>query len=194
MTTPVAFTGKTKLGSPATLETVLGTKITCTNATEAGEIINSHEVGNLIATFEGCEVGGSPCTTEGQALGTIPTVPLSGATGVEKKGSTPPINNKLAQELHPTGGGRFVEFKCAGLLSFVEGALLVPKSAGKMLTKVTDKFLQTAGEQKPSHFEGEAEDSHALLATIGGGFSEEAGTTITVEVTFSNAVELTPTK
>ena len=193
LTSPVSISGKTPATVPPVLETLKGTKIKCAKATETGEIANAHELGNVVATFEGCETGGIPCTTEGKASGTVVTVPLSGVTGVEKKGTTPPINNKMAQELHPTSGARFTEFVCAGLTSFVEGAVLHPTTSGKMVTKATEKFLQAKGEQKPSHFEGEAEDSKFLLATIGGGLPEESATAITVETTFGKAVELNPT-
>jgi hypothetical protein len=189
---PVSFSGHLKAETVALLETVKGTKITCKKATEAGEIANAHELGNVVATFEECVTGGIPCQSAGQASGTIVTVALSGGTGVEKKGTTPPINNKLAEELHPTAGGDFVQFECAGLPSLAAGSVLHPAPTGKMVTKATEKFAQAKGEQKPSHYEGEAEDSHALVAEIGGGFPEEAGTAITAEVTFAKAVELNP--
>ncbi|HEX3510991.1 MAG TPA: hypothetical protein VHT27_07820, partial [Solirubrobacteraceae bacterium] len=178
LTEPVSFSGKLKPTTVAVLETIKGTKVTCKNATESGEVANTHEVGKVIATFEGCETGGIPCQDVGAASGTIVTAAMSGATGVEKKGTTPPINNKLAQELHPTAGGNLVEFECAGLASFAKGSLIHPTSTGKMATKVTEKFAQAKGEQKPSHFEGEAEDSHTLVAAIGGGFEEEAATAL----------------
>ena len=192
LTTPVGLSGKMKEGTLATLETVKGTKITCKKEHNTGEIATAHEVANVVATFEECETSKIPCHNEGTS--TIKTNPLSGGTGVEKKGTTPPSNNKMAEELHGPGGGALAEFECSGLKVVVTGSVLHPVASGKMLTKTTEKFSATKGEQKPSNYEGEPDDSHALASSTNGGTPEESGQTITAEVTFAKAVELNPIK
>jgi hypothetical protein len=192
-TEPVSIKAKLKAGTVGTLETVKGTKITCKKSSLTGEIVNAHEIGKVVAAFEECETGKIPCESSGQPEGKIVTAVLAGGTGVEKKGTTPPINNKLAEELHGPGGGAIAEFECAGLTAVAAGSVLHPTKAGKMLTSEIETYAQSKGEQKPSRYEGEAEDSHTIIATLGGGFPEEAGQVVSAEVSFGRAVELNPT-
>jgi hypothetical protein len=190
LTAPVGFTSEMTAGTKATLETVGGTKITCTKEHGTGEVANNHEVAAVIAHFEGCETSTFPCQNKGGTSGDINTEPLNGGTGVEKKGTTPPINDKLAGELHGPGGGPLAEFECAGLAIVTTGAVLHPVSSGKMLTSTKEKFTATKGEQKPSNYEGGGEV--ALASSTNGGTPEEAGQTFAGTVKFAKAVELNP--
>jgi len=174
----------------ATLESVGGTKITCKKEHGTGAVINSTEVGKVIAHFEECSSSGFACQNKGGTSGDINTTELSGGNGVEKKGTTPPINDKLAGELHGPGGGALAEFECAGLSVVTTGAVLHPVTSGKMVTETKEKFTASKGEQKPSNFEGGGEI--ALASSTGGGPPEEAGQTFTGVVKFATAVELNP--
>jgi hypothetical protein len=194
LTTAVKFTSKSKAGTITTLETATGTKVTCRQEQSVGEIATATELANVVMTFEGCETSAGQCQSKGAMVdGQIVTNPLGGGTGVEKKGTTPPINNKLAEELHGPGGV-LVEFECLGLPIVVTGSVLHPTISGKMLTTTAENLRAVKAEQKPSHYEGEAEDSHALAFSANGGAGEEAGLTIAGVVTFANAVELNPTR
>jgi hypothetical protein len=162
----------------ATLETVKGTKITCSHEEGPGEFKNAKEVANVVATFNGCKTSGLPCNSTGAAKEEIVTKPLGGVLGVEKFGETA-VKNKLAVELHSESGPNLAEFECSGLGVEVRGSVLHPVSANKMLIKSTEKFAATKGEQKPSEFAGEPDDSHILESNTSGGPFEEAGQTIT---------------
>ena len=166
-----------KSGTTATLETVKGTKITCTAEESPGEFKNAKEVGGVVAKFNGCKTSGLPCNSTGAAAEEIVTSPLGGVLGVEKVGATKAAN-KLALELH-SEAGNIAEFSCAGLPVVVKGSVLHPVVSNKMLMEATEKFAATKGEQKPSEFAGEPEDSHILESNTNGGPFEEAGQTIT---------------
>jgi hypothetical protein len=182
------FHSKIKELTTATLETVKGTKITCKAEESPGEFKNAKEVGGVVAKFNGCKVSGLPCNSAGAAAEEIVTKPLGGTLGVEKKGTTQTAN-KLALELHSESGPNLAEFTCSGLAVVVHGQVLHPVSANKMLLTATEKFAATKGEQKPSHFEGEAEDSKILESNTNGGPFEEAGQTITAIATYEEKIE-----
>lgn len=188
--TPVVknkFTSKIK-GTLATLETVGGTKITCTGETSGGEIKNSTEVGKVIAKFTGCKTSGLACSSPGAGAEEIVTSPLGGVLGTEKVGTTPPYNNKLAEELH-SEAGNVAEFSCAGLPVVVKGSVLHPVTTNKQVITTVEKFKATKGEQKPDKFAGGPADEHTLESNTNGGPFEEAGQTIEATVTFEEALE-----
>jgi hypothetical protein len=181
------FSAAIKSGTTATLETVGGTKITCTNEkNENAEFKNAKEVGKVVATFNGCKSSGAPCQNAGTEE--IVTHSLGGVLGVEKVSSEGPVKNKLAVELH-SEAGNVAEFSCAGLPVVVKGSVLHPVTANKMLIKATEKFAATKGEQKPSAFAGEPDDSHILESNLNGGPFEEAGQTITAIATYEEKIE-----
>lgn len=194
LSAPVSFTSEMTAGTTATLETVGGTKISCKKEHGTGEVATPTEVANVIAHFEECSSSTFPCQNKGGTTGDINTEPLSGTTGVEKLGTTPPFNNKLAGELHGPGGGPLAEFECAGLSVVTTGSVLHPVSSGKMLTLAKEKFTASKGEQKPEKYLGGTTDEHILESSTGGGPAEEAGQTFAGSVKNSKAVELNPTK
>ena len=177
-----------KSGTTATLETVKGTKITCTAEESPGEFKNAKEVGGVVAKFNGCKTSGLPCNSTGAAAEEIVTSPLGGTLGVEKVSTEGPAKNKLALELH-SEAGNVAEFSCAGLPVVVKGSVLHPVVANKMLISATEKFAATKGEQKPSAFAGEPDDSHILESNTNGGPFEEAGQTITAIATYEEKIE-----
>jgi hypothetical protein len=182
------FHSKIKELTSATLETVGGTKITCKQEESPGEFKNAKEVGGVVAKFNECKVSTIPCNSTGAAAEEIVTSSLGGVLGVEKVSTEGPVKNKLALELH-SEAGNVAEFSCGGLPVVVKGSVLHPVSANKMLTKATEKFSATKGEQKPSFFAGEKEDSHILESNTNGGPFEEAGQTITAIATYEEKIE-----
>jgi hypothetical protein len=193
--TPLAaedtFTSTMTAGTKATLETVGGTKVVCNKEHGTGAIISPTESGKVIAHFEECSSSTFPCQNKGGTSGDINTTELGGGTGVEKLGTKPPTNNKMAAELHGPGGGALAEFECAGLSVVTTGAVLHPVESGKMKTETKEKFTATKGEQKPSNYLGGGEI--ALMSSTGGGTPEEAGQTFAGTVKFATAIELNPT-
>jgi len=172
----------------ATLETVKGTKITCSAEESPGEFKNAKEVGGVVAKFNGCKTSGLPCNSAGAKAEEIVTAPLGGVLGVEKVSTEGPVKNKLALELH-SEAGNIAEFECSGVKIVVHGSVLHPVSSNKMLIQATEKFAATKGEQKPSFFAGEPEDSHILESNTNGGPFEEAGQTITAIAKYEEKIE-----
>jgi hypothetical protein len=182
------FHSKIKELTSATLETVGGTKITCKQEESPGVFKNAKEVGGVVAKFNECKVSTIPCNSAGAAAEEIVTSPLGGVLGVEKVSTEGPVKNKLAVELH-SEAGNIAEFNCGGLPVVVKGSVLHPVSSNKMLIKATEKFAATKGEQKPSMFAGEKDDSHILESNTNGGPFEEAGQTITAIATYEEKIE-----
>jgi opacity protein-like surface antigen len=188
------ISSKLKEGIP-TLETVGGTKITCKGESSGGAFkANNKEVEGVEAHFTGCETSGLKCSSAGKPEGEIVTSALEGRLGVEKVGTKPPVNNKLALELHAPAGSNVAEFSCAGLAVVVKGSVLHPATTGKMVLTATEKFTASKGEQKPEKFAGGTTDEHILESNTSGGKFEEAGQTITALATFEEKVEANPTK
>ena len=176
----------------ATLETVGGTKITCTNESNTGaEYTGLKTVAKIVAFFTGCETSKIPCNSAGKGSGEITTNSLSGLLGTEKLGTTPPINNKLEVQLKAEAGGALAKFTCSTINVEVIGCVAHPVSSGKMLLTATEKFTASKGEQKPDKFLGGPVDECALESNSGTGF-EEAGQTITAIVTNEEKIEANP--
>jgi len=190
----VTLTSKMKELTVATLETVGGTKITCKTEEGTGQIdagTPAEHVSKVLALFKQCTTSGVPCENVGKEE--IETKELSGGIGIEKVGTTPPLNNKVGEELHGPGGGSLAEFSCAGLPVVVKGSLLHNIASNKMVNKTTEKFVASKGEQKPDKYAGGTLDEHTLESNTNGGPFEEAGQTITALVTLSEKVEVNTT-
>ncbi len=184
------FTSHIKPGTKATLETVKKTKVVCEGETSTGEVASAKEVAHVVAVFTACSSSGFKCHSEiggKQAEGEITTVAMHGGLGVEKEGTKPPLNNKLAEELTPEGGGTFTEFSCAGITVKVKGAVLHPITTDKMMTKATEKFAASKGKQKPEKYVGGP--AIILESSFSGAPYEQSGQTITTETTFEEAGE-----
>jgi hypothetical protein len=181
----------TKLkGKSATLETVTGAKVVCTSETGAGEIASSIYVIETM-TFKGCSSAGLPCTTAGQAAGTI----VAG-----------PAYDYLVFQSGKQGGRMLYEgyywivFECAGgpLASLhvkIYYAATGTTKFGKMVTKETVKYTATKGKQIPE--ENETYGTvylRAQLWTPAEEFIEEVqtGLTMTVIQKYNEKWEINP--
>jgi hypothetical protein len=182
------FTSKIKATTIATLETVGGTKITCTGETSTGEYTGVKTIGKMVATFTGCETSKLKCESPGKpGEGVIVTSPLGGPIGFETE-VVPASKDHLASELH-SESGNVAEFSCAGLPVVVKGSVLHKITANAMKLTATEKFTASKGKQKPEHFAGGTVDEHSLESNTNGGPFEEAGQTITSILTNEEKVE-----
>jgi hypothetical protein len=151
----------------ATLESEGGTKISCTKQkTPAFSIEPPKSVSGVVGEYTGCASSAVPCESTATS-GEINTTVLEGEIGLEKlgvkEGKLEPKLNKIANVLYGPGGksnggtSKLAEFHCTGLLEVeVEGSIMHPITANKMLVESVEKFTATKGEQKPTKFEGEA--------------------------------------
>jgi hypothetical protein len=181
------FTTKMKEATIATLETVGGTKITCTGETSTGEYTGLKTIGGMVAKFTGCEVSKIKCESAGAGAGNINTAPLGGPIGFETE-VVPPTKNHVASELH-SESGNIAEFECAGLKVVVKGSVLHKIAANAMKLTATEKFTASKGKQKPEHFAGGVAKEHILETSTNGGPFEQSGQTITSILTNEEKVE-----
>jgi hypothetical protein len=190
------FKAKQKAETIATLETVGGTKITCTSEENSGAEYNlPKKVSKIVAEFSGCETSKIPCNSAGEPSGKITTHPLAGLLGVEKlfvkEGKIEEAKNKLEVQLTAETGSALANFTCSTISVEVTGCVAHPVSGGKMLLTATEKFTASKGEQKPDKFLGGPADECALASNSGTG-AEEAGQTITAIVTNEEKIEANP--
>jgi hypothetical protein len=181
------FTTKMKEATIATLETVGGTKITCTGETSTGEYTGLKTIGKMVAKFTGCETSKIKCNSTGQAAGEIWTAPLGGPIGFETE-VIPASKDHLANELH-SEAGNVAEFECSGLKVVVKGSVLHKITANAMKLTATEKFTASKGKQKPEHFAGGVAKEHILETSTNGGPFEQSGQTITSILTNEEKVE-----
>ena len=168
----------------ATLETVTKTKITCTAQSGSGQYSGTKEVANVVLKLTGCVLGTQKCTSSGAAVGEVVTNGLEGSLGWQEFET-----GSAALDLQATGGGGpIASFICGGTLVAIQGSVVVPVKANKMLESTTLKFTQSKGKQKPEQLEGEPID---VLETsfFGGGF-EQTGLGVTLTQTSEEAVEI----
>jgi hypothetical protein len=181
------FTTKIKEGTIATLETVGGTKITCTGETSTGEYLNTKEIGKMVAKFTGCETSGFKCESTGAGAGNISTAPLGGPIGFETE-VVPASKDHVANELH-SEAGNVAEITCVGIKVVVNGSVLHKIAANAMKLTATEKFTASKGKQKPEHFAGGVAKEHILETSTNGGPFEQSGQTITSILTNEEKVE-----
>src|SRR6476660_5216310 len=112
------FALKIKPKTTVTFENVQGDKLVCTGATGTGEITNRKETSITSLTLTGCNSAGSPCTTAGQAAGTIVKNPF------QQIGSTLgwliKAKRKVGLDLIELGNGSepIFRFECAAPTAF----------------------------------------------------------------------------
>jgi hypothetical protein len=181
------FTTAIKPTTIATLETVGGTKITCTGETSTGEYTGLKTIGKMVAKFTGCETNKLKCESAGAGVGNIDTSPLGGPIGFETI-VEPASKDHLASELH-SESGNIAEFECAGLKVVVKGSVLHKITANAMKLTATEKFTASKGKQKPEHFAGGVPKEHILETSTNGGPFEQSGQTITSILTNEEKVE-----
>ena len=179
---------KTKItsGSVTVQSALKSSKVTCTGETSAGEYTGLKTVGNVTLTLTGCARGTEKCSSAGAAAGEIVTKSLEGTLGVEKLGASKAAN-KIGLDLFATGhAGAFMEFSCASATVSVQGSVIVPVSADKMLLSVKLKASASKGKQKPESFVGEPKD--ILEESFNGAALEQTG--LTLSTTQSNEEEV----
>jgi hypothetical protein len=181
------FTTAIKPTTIATLETVGGTKITCTGETSTGEYTGLKTIGKMVAKFTGCETSKIKCNSAGKGGGEIDTAPLGGPIGFETE-VIPASKDHLASELH-SEAGNIAEFECGGLKVVVKGSVLHKITANAMKLTATEKFTASKGKQKPEHFAGGVAKEHILETSTNGGPFEQSGQTITGILTGEEKVE-----
>ncbi len=174
-----------------TLETIKGTKVTCTGEASSGEYSSSRTVGGVVLRLSGCELTGNviaKCASSGAASGKIITKALEGALGVEKLGTTS-AKNKIGLALYPVGkAGLLAEFTCGATKVAVRGSVILPLKADKMEPTLALKAKATKGKQKPESFAGGAKD--VLEESFNGGSFEQAGLTAAVTLENGEDVEI----
>jgi hypothetical protein len=184
------FTTKIKELTKVTLQTVKGSKVTCTGETSTGEYTSLKTVGGVVLALTGCELARlkAKCASAGRAPGEIVTKQLEGRLGIDTLGETA-AKNKIGLDLFADGQtGSLMEFSCATTTVSVRGSVIVPVTANKMLLTVTVKASATTGKQKPENFVGEPKD--ILEASFSGGVFEQTGLTLTATQTNEEPVEV----
>jgi hypothetical protein len=174
-------------GGAGKLETVDGKVVTCEHESSEGEFDPTNfKQETTSVRFAGCKSEGFPCTTEGLKEGELETRELVGEVGFE-------TGKKTALELRPapSAGGLFISFKCIGIKIEVRphGGILVPIKNDKMKTTETLKYKSTKGKQKPVKWANSSEEQYLESNFADEGW-EQAGQTITSEVTGEEALEL----
>jgi hypothetical protein len=160
-----------KAGTTITVETVRGTKITCTGGTGTGEYTGPKTV-SLAVRWEGCKTSGGEVESQGQPNGVVVLKPLIGVLGVIKKGTTP-VFNKIGLDLSPEeAGGPVGQMHCNGLPIELKGSIIsAPLAVNAMKTTSAMKFLEKKGKQSAESFEGLPKD--VLEANTNGGPFEQ---------------------
>jgi hypothetical protein len=197
-----AFTSK---GGEGVLTLQSGNSVRCKTQAAAGEWKEASgaikEATNVVATFTGCELLSTACTTEGEAEGVIVTKKLGGKLGYIKKST-----KLVGQELHPllkkegTHAGNFAIFKCgaAALSEVREGpsktghnCIIAPvEPVNVMSTTGTELYSELkAGEQNPQKFETSKTNCN-LEASLNGGPFEKSSQALTTTVTMGQALEI----
>jgi hypothetical protein len=186
------FTTKMNAATIATLETIGGTKLTCTGGTGSGEYVtggSNKEVAKVLLKFTGCETSGGKLESPGAGEGNVNFAPLAGTIGFETITEDTPAKDHIALELHAEGGGNIAEFRCAGLPFVVRGSLLHKIAANAMKLTATEKFTAAKGKQKPEHFAGGVPGEHILEVNTSGGPFEQLGLTMAETLTNEEKVE-----
>jgi len=119
----------------------------------------------------------------------VASTTLDGKLGVVTTCSEGPVKKKIGLVLKPASGETVAEFSCAGVPVLVTGSVIVEVKANSMLLKLTLKYAGSKGVQKPSKFEGGAED--VLHTTLGeGGSPATSVLTLTTLQTNEEKVEI----
>jgi len=176
------------VGGAATLETVKKVKVSCKTEASRGEIKSPKTVGNIEVTFTGCESLEFKCSTPGAKEGEIVTNDLAGTLRWENA-----AKSKVALDLVPQTGVRFVEFACGPANAFVEGSVLTNLLVNKTETVFEEKFAAKVGKQKPEYYYTATGEKvkDVLMAKIGGSSPlAQAGQTVTNTQTDEEALEI----
>jgi alpha-tubulin suppressor-like RCC1 family protein len=183
------FTTSIKALTEAKLETKSGQPITCKGESSTGEYSGQKAVANVVVTFTGCHLGVSGnCQSTAAPEGEIVTNTLKGVLGVVKVSSEGPVKNKIGLDLSPAEAPSLAELECAGTPVAVRGSIIVEVKANSMLNKVTLKYVQVKGVQKPSQFAGEPLD--VLETRFAEGPFAQAGLALTTNLLDEEKLEV----
>ena len=181
------FTTKLTSGSVKLESAVKTSKVTCTGETGAGEYTGLKTVGGEVITLTGCERSAEQCSS-GATAGEIVTSTLEGALGVVKLGASS-SKNTIGLDLHPAGEtSPVMEFSCGGSSVSVQGSVIMPISADKMLPALKLTAKASKGKQAPERFEGGPKD--ILEESIAGAPFEPIGVTVAITQTNEEDVEV----
>jgi hypothetical protein len=182
------FTSALKPTTTAILETRNATKVTCTGEDGGGEYNTNKTTARVALRLTGCEGLAQKCSSAGGAEGEIVWNTLEGELGIILA-SKEPVKDKVGLALKAPGG-QITEFACGSTTIKLRGSVIGQVSTKTMTSKPTLKYTQSAGSQKPTHFEGEVPVS--LEASVAGGAYESAGLAMTVVQTNAEKVEINP--
>jgi hypothetical protein len=136
----------------STFETVAKGKVTCKSDVDEGEYTDAKTDTETIV-FSGCESSAVPCTSAGQAAGTIVTTALTSSLGVIDK-----AKKEVGVSLEGPSSV-FAEFKCGASSQLITGSVIGKVPVNKVQTGFTESFTQAKGKQKPEQFEGQSKDT-----------------------------------
>jgi hypothetical protein len=186
-----AFTGAS--GTPNLIETTSGIKVSCKTNKVSGEIEGTSpqkKVKKVLYTFTGCEASGFSCNTHGFAAGEIMTGELVGELGYINTAA-----KKVGLDLKAVSPASITTFECAPFVrtAVVEGSVIAEIAPVNSLVKgPLDSFSlaysQASGVQKPTHFEGAAND--VLSVSLNGSPFVEAGLEVTDKLTPGGEVKI----
>jgi hypothetical protein len=212
LTTTVAFKSKKETGTgEAVLEAHSGTKIHCTNQTEAnGEYGPGDQVKNVVGEFSGCEALGGKCSNQAKE-GEIFTNKLHGEPGIVKK-EAKTEKNIDGNDLRGQTGENLAEFNCSGAPIVVKGGVVVKAQAdstggtngeytNKMANKIEVEFVaEPPGKQVPeewtpngggiSNSKHEKINEHLESSLAGGAFESSGQSLTTVQETNPKTVKV----
>jgi hypothetical protein len=200
----------TSAGGEGVLETVSGTKITCSTQSATGKYDEDSgvikEVESVVAKFEGCGIPalGTKCNSTGEPEGNIATFLLKGPLGyiAGEKTKTPTVGQLLTPE---KAKGFFAEFKCLsggitvkvkGKEGAVEGktggnCVIAPvENANEMSLTAKQVYSGSGGKQSPQHFQLSTSKYCNLESNTNGGAFEAATQALTTTVTNEEALEI----
>jgi hypothetical protein len=183
------FTTKMDSGTIASLESVGGTKITCTGAVGSGEYTGTKEVAKVLVKFSGCENNKGKFESPGAGNGNVNAAPLAGKLGFEMITEDQPAKDHLALELHAEGGGNVAELECGGLKVVVKGSLLHKIGANAMKLAAHERFTASKGKQKPEFFAGGVPGEHILETSTNAMPFEQSSFTMAETLTNEEKVE-----
>lgn len=190
---PGTAAGKSFTGSSltATLETVGGSKIVCTNSSSSGEYTGT-KTATLGLTLTGCAIKSSkaPCQSTGAAAGEVKAPSLQGELGFIK-------DQVVEHNLIATVGfdlkhsPTIIAGECGAskeALS-ITGSVIAPvATVNKMVPSYLLKLKAVGGKQQPEAFEEMPNDT--LSTTLGSGSAEQSGLTVSEKVTNSEKLEI----
>ncbi len=174
----------------AELETKGGLVVKCAQLSSEGEYTGAKTVGDLTATFSGCEYKGTACQSTGAAEGTIVSSTLEGELGAistETKESETKVKT-AGLALSPATGSVVSEFSCGGTAVTVTGSVIREVETDSMIAKEAEEFTQSKGAQKPEGFAEGAPD--VLESTFGSELPSQSGLTTRGTVTNDEAIEV----